>query len=158
MVSDTAFVPARSIAKCRLAFENGFCRGVLPLRPHCTHPPVGPFRCGRCGSVSTPPILLWREGLFCHVRAENPGPAYPLYATYPSIRKLVKCRVQFPTGPSSTHSESRPSIYFIIYNFIWRPSMNLQPVSVNTPPSSNPICTSLLSHSGTWYLLFISMA
>jgi len=40
-------------------FKDGSCHGVSPVRPRSTHPPVGPFRCGRCGRAprATHPIL-----------------------------------------------------------------------------------------------------
>jgi len=35
---------------------RGSCHGMLPVRPRCTHPPVGnPCSCGRCGEHAVPP-------------------------------------------------------------------------------------------------------
>jgi hypothetical protein len=39
-------------------FMDGSCHGVSSVRPRSTHPLGGnPFRCGRCGGHSAPPIL-----------------------------------------------------------------------------------------------------
>ncbi|MBS3819081.1 hypothetical protein KGY73_06210 [bacterium] len=44
-----------------ILFMDGSCHGISPVRPRFTHPPVGPFRCGRAGEHPVPPILFEKE-------------------------------------------------------------------------------------------------
>jgi hypothetical protein len=39
-----------------IRLQQGSWHGMLPVRPRCTHPPVGnPCSCGRCGEHAVPP-------------------------------------------------------------------------------------------------------
>jgi len=52
------------------AGERSYCRRVLslrrPVRPRSTHPPVGPFRCGRTGASVVPPAIKAYARFFAH--------------------------------------------------------------------------------------------
>ena len=43
-----------------------------PIRPHSTHPPVGPFRCAHLGTISMPPVwVVKREDKKLHANWET---------------------------------------------------------------------------------------
>ncbi|MBS3819912.1 hypothetical protein KGY73_10475 [bacterium] len=44
-----------------ILLKDGSCHGISSVRPRSTHPPVGPFRCGRAVGHPMPPILFKKE-------------------------------------------------------------------------------------------------